>query len=117
MAAALRSTVDTTPGISGGLLALEPGHPDDPGFARYFGSDGRQRDFVADGYDYRGQAWHRRTMDEVEVWWSQPYLARTACRVLLVAHNIRLPRAADGIPGVIASRYLSLDYLVASSAD
>src|SRR3546814_7041457 len=78
MAAALRSTVDTTPGISGGLLALEPGHPDDPGFARYFGSDGRQRDFVADGYDYRGQAWYRRTMDEGEGWWSEPYLNRTA---------------------------------------
>src|SRR3546814_12586782 len=61
MAAALRSTVDTTPGISGGLLALEPGHPDDPRFARYFGSAGRQRDFVADGHAYRGQAWYRQS--------------------------------------------------------
>src|SRR3546814_11442411 len=78
MAAALRSTVDTTPGISGGLLALEPGHPDDTGFARYFGSDGRQRDFVADGYDYRGQAWYRRPMDEGEGWWSG--IGREACR-------------------------------------
>src|SRR3546814_12744155 len=92
MAAARRSPAETTPGISGGLRALEPGHPDDPGFARYFGSDGRQRDFVADGYDYRGQAWYRRTMDEGEGWWSEPYLNRTAGSVWRVTYNLRLPQ-------------------------
>ena len=60
--AALRSVVGATPGVSGGLLALEPGAPGSAGFARYFGSDGRRRDFVADGYDYRAQPWYRRTL-------------------------------------------------------
>ncbi|MGN7726274.1 SpoIIE family protein phosphatase [Luteimonas sp. 22616] len=114
LATALRSTVDATPGISGGLLALEPAHPDDPGFARYLGSDGRQRDFVADGYDYRSQAWYRRTLDEGgEGWWSEPYLNNTAGKVWRVTYNLRLPRGEDGSPAGMVSLDLALDDLVA----
>ena len=60
--AALHATVATTPGISGGLLAMEPERTGEPGFAHYLGNGGRQRDFVADHYDYRAQAWYRRTL-------------------------------------------------------
>src|SRR3546814_15347081 len=61
-----------------------------------------------------GQAWYRRTMDEGEGWWSEPYLNRTAGSVWRVTYNLRLPRGADGSPGGMVSLDLALDDLVAS---
>ncbi|HVI58117.1 MAG TPA: SpoIIE family protein phosphatase [Luteimonas sp.] len=110
--AALRATVGATPGVSGGLLALEPEGGAAAGFAHYFGSDGRQRDFVADGYDYRAQPWYRRTLASNEGWWSDPYLNRTAGRTWMVTYNLPLPGRA-GSPRGMVSLDMALDDLVA----
>ena len=51
----LRAMVKATPGASGALLILEPRQPGDAPFARYINANGRDRDFVADDYDYQAQ--------------------------------------------------------------
>ncbi|MDH5824731.1 SpoIIE family protein phosphatase [Luteimonas sp. RD2P54] len=113
LSAALQATIGATPGVSGGLLALEPEHPGDPGHARYFGADGMQRDFVADGYDYRAQAWYRRSLSARDGWWSEPYLNRTAGHVWMVTYNLALPAREDGSTRGMVSLDLPLEELVA----
>lgn len=113
LVAALRAIVGGTPGISGGLLAMEPERPGEPGFAHYLGNDGRQRDFVADDYDYRVQAWYRRTLAAKEGWWSEPYLNETAGRVWMVTYNLPLPPRVDGAPRGMVSLDVALEDLVA----
>ncbi|WP_149196159.1 SpoIIE family protein phosphatase [Luteimonas suaedae] len=95
LSASLRALVQATPGVSGGLLALEPERPDEAAFVRYIAATGNDRDFVADGYDYRAQAWYRRTLATADGWWSEPYLNETAGRVWTVTYNLPL-RARDG---------------------
>ena len=92
----LRAMVKATPGAAGALLVLEPRRPGDKPFARYVAVDGRDRDFVADGYDYRTQAWFRRTLASPAGWWSEPYLNRTAGQVWMVAYNMPLRPSGRG---------------------
>ena len=60
--ATLRAMVKATPGCAGGLLILEPRTRGDLPFARYVAANGRDRDFIADGYPFRAQGWYQRTV-------------------------------------------------------
>jgi sigma-B regulation protein RsbU (phosphoserine phosphatase) len=102
------AVVDSIPGASGALLVLEPRHPGEPAYARYVGEQDRRRDFFADGYDVRAQAWYRRTL-AADGWWSEPYLNRTAGDVWMATYNVPLPPPARGM----ASVDMRLDELVA----
>lgn len=90
----LRAMVRATPDAFGALLALEPAAGRTP-FARYIPAHGTDRDFVADGYDYRAQPWYRRTLASPVGWWSDPYWNETAGGVWMVTYNMPL-RATDG---------------------
>ena len=92
----LRAMVKATPGAAGALLVLEPRRPGEKAFARYVAVGGKDRDFVADGYDYRRQEWFRRTLASPTGWWSEPYLNRTAGQVWMVACNMPLRPSGRG---------------------
>lgn len=96
LTATLRAMIRATPGATGGLLVLEPGRPGDRPFARYIAISGKDRDFVADRYDYRAQRWYRRTLSSPGGWWSAPYLNQTAGRVWMVTYNLPLRPAGRG---------------------
>jgi sigma-B regulation protein RsbU (phosphoserine phosphatase) len=87
---ALRAMVKATPGCVGGLLILEPRQRGDAMFARYIAANGRDRDFVADGYRFRDQGWYQRTVAAPAGWWSEPYLNETAGGVWMVTYNMPL---------------------------
>ncbi len=86
----LRAMVKATPGAAGGLLILEPRTREDAAFARYVAADGRDRDFVADGYPFREQGWYQRTVTSQHGWWSEPYLSRTGGHAWMVTYNVPL---------------------------
>lgn len=92
----LRAMVKATPGASGALLILEPRRSGDVPFARYINANGRDRDFVADGYDYQDQHWYQRTRSSPGGWWSEPYLNQTAGQVWMVTYNMPLRPAGRG---------------------
>ena len=92
----LRAMVKATPGAAGAMLVLEPRRPGGKAFARYITVDGKDRDFIADGYDYRAQEWFRRTLASPAGWWSEPYLNRTAGQVWMVAYNMPLRPSGRG---------------------
>ena len=92
----LRAMVNATPGCVGGLLILEPRTRDDAPFARYVAGNGRDRDFVADGYPFRDQGWYQRTVASPGGWWSEPYLNRTAGDVWMVTYNMPLREPGRG---------------------
>lgn len=98
LTSAIRAMVEATPGAFGALVALEP-RGREPAFARYVAANGRDRDFIADGYDYRAQAWYRRTMAADAGWWSEPYLNQTAGEVWMVTYNLPLRPDARNAPG------------------
>ncbi len=102
----LRAMVRATPGCAGGLLVLESDDAGQPLFARYVAADGRDRDFVADGYDVRAQGWFQRTVAAPDGWWSEPYLNQTAGRVWMVTYN--RPLRPHG-RGVMTRGMVSLD--------
>lgn len=108
--AVLRTLLQATPGAAGGLLALEPGDGE-AAFARYVGLDGRERDFVADGYDYRAQSWYRRTLGTDARWWSDPYENNTAGGIRMATYNVRAGAAGD------ARGMVSVDVPVAQLAE
>jgi len=92
----LRAMVRATPDAFGALLALEPRGTDAAMFARYVSVDnGKDRDFVADGYDYRTQDWYKRTLSSPAGWWSEPYYSETAGNLWMVTYNMPLHRADD----------------------
>ncbi len=110
----LRAMARATPGCAGGLLILESRSPEEPSFARYVASNGRDRDFVRDGYDYRAQRWFQRTIAAPAGWWSEPYLNQTAGQVWMVTYNLPLrPRGR----GVLTRGMISLDLPLASLTD
>ena len=88
--ATLRAMVKATPGCAGGLLILEPRTRGDLPFARYVAANGRDRDFIADGYPFREQGWYQRTVASPGGWWSEPYLNQTAGGVWMVTYNMPL---------------------------
>lgn len=92
----LRAMARATPGVSGGLLVLEPRAGRRVAFARYIATDGKDRDFIADGYDYRARAWYQRTLASPQGWWSEPYLNQTAGAVWMVTYNLPLRPAGRG---------------------
>lgn len=92
----LRAMIRATPGATGGLLVLEPKYPGNEPFARYIAVSGRDRDFIADRYDYRAQRWYRRTLSSPGGWWSAPYLNQTAGKVWMVTYNLPLRPAGRG---------------------
>ena len=92
----LRAMVKATPGASGALLILEPRQPGDAPFARYINANGRDRDFVADDYDYQAQRWYQRTRSSPGGWWSEPYLNQTAGQVWMVTYNMPLRPTGRG---------------------
>jgi sigma-B regulation protein RsbU (phosphoserine phosphatase) len=92
----LRAMIRATPGVEGALLVLEPRAPGGEPFARYISAKGKDRDFVADGYDYRAQPWFQRTLSSAGGWWSEPYLNRTAGQVWMVAYNVPLRPTGRG---------------------
>src|SRR5690606_16851936 len=92
----LRAMVKATPGCAGGLLILEPRERDDVPFARYVATNGRDRDFVADGYPFRDQGWYQRTVASPGGWWSEPYRNRTAGDVWMVTYNTPLREPGRG---------------------
>ncbi|RZA29506.1 MAG: HAMP domain-containing protein, partial [Lysobacteraceae bacterium] len=96
LTATLRAMIKATPGAAGGLLVLEPRSAGEKPFARYIALDGRDRDFIADGYDYRAQAWYQRTLSSPGGWWSEPYLNQTAGQVWMVTYNLPLRPAGRG---------------------
>lgn len=102
----LRAMVKATPGAAGALLVLEPRRPGEKPFARYVAVNGKDRDFVADGYDYRAQPWFQRTLASPGGWWSEPYLNRTAGQVWMVAYNMPLRPSGRG---AITRGMVSLD--------
>ncbi|HYM87163.1 MAG TPA: SpoIIE family protein phosphatase, partial [Pseudoxanthomonas sp.] len=93
----LRALVKATPGASGGLLVLDSGSGQ-AAYARYIAADGRDRDFLADGYDYRAQAWFQRTVSSPTGWWSEPYRNETAGDVWMVTYNLPLRIAGRTAP-------------------
>lgn len=110
----LRAMVKATPGANGALLVLEPRKPGDAPYARYIAGNGKDRDFVADGYDYRAQAWYQRTQSSPAGWWSEPYLSQTAGQVWMVTYNMPLRPSGRGA----ATRgMVSLDMPVAQFTD
>lgn len=92
----LRAMVKATPGCAGGLLILEPRERGDAPFARYVARNGRDRDFVADGYPFRDQGWYQRTVASPGGWWSEPYLSQTAGQVWMVTYNMPLREPGRG---------------------
>jgi sigma-B regulation protein RsbU (phosphoserine phosphatase) len=94
----LRAMVRATPGANGGLLVLEPVHGsrEELGYARYIAADGRDRDLLADGYDYRSKAWYQRTLSSPTGWWSEPYGNETAGGGWRVTYNLPLRPTARG---------------------
>ena len=96
LTATLRAMIKATPGAAGGLLVLEPRGAGEKPVARYIALDGRDRDFIADGYDYRAQAWYQRTLSSPGGWWSEPYLNQTAGQVWMVTYNLPLRPAGRG---------------------
>ncbi|GAB3510115.1 SpoIIE family protein phosphatase [Pseudoxanthomonas daejeonensis] len=103
------AVLESVPGTAGVLVIVEPAGPHAPAYARYARIDGRQRDLVADGYDYRAQAWYRRTVGGDAGWWSEPYLNQTAGAVWMATYNVPLQPASRGM----ASLDLQLDDIVA----
>jgi len=103
------AVVDSIPGAAGTLVTLEPERAGGTAYARYVGIDGRRRDFIADGYDYKAQAWHQRTLAAREGWWSEPYLNQTAGQVWMATYNVPLQPAGRGI----ASLDMQVEDLVA----
>ena len=91
----LRAMVKATPGASGGLLLLEP-RAGQPAFARYVAADGRDRDFLEDGYDYRARPWFRRTLASPGGWWSEPYRNDTAGGAWSITYNMPLRPSGRG---------------------
>lgn len=110
----LRAMVKATPGCAGGLLILEPRERGDVAFARYVASNGRDRDFVADGYPFREQGWYQRTVASPAGWWSEPYLNQTAGRVWMVTYNMPLREPGRGAR---TRGMVSLDLPLASLID
>lgn len=102
----LRAMVKATPGCTGGLLVLEPRQRGDAMFARYIAANGRDRDFVADGYPIRDQGWYQRTVASPAGWWSEPYLNNTAGGVWMVTYNMPL---RDSGRGAVTRGMVSLD--------
>ena len=98
----------STPGVAGTLLVLEAGREGVADYARYVGADGRERDFVADGYDYRGKPWYRQTVAAQAGWWSDPHLNRTAGGVWMASYNVPLQAPLRGM----ASLDIRLDDLL-----
>jgi sigma-B regulation protein RsbU (phosphoserine phosphatase) len=96
LSAALRSMSRATPGVSGGLLILENGSDGRAAFARYISAYGKDRDFIADGYDYRARAWYQRTLSAQGGWWSEPYLSQTGGTVWMVTYNLPLRPSGRG---------------------
>ncbi len=106
---ALRALIRATPDCAGGLLVLEPAAPGQAPFARYLGLGRPDRDMVADGYDYRGKDWFKRTMAAREGWWSEPYFNETAGGVWMVTYNAPLlPHGRSGPAGGMVSLDLPL---------
>lgn len=97
LTATLRAMVRATPGANGALLVLDPvhGHPE-LGYARYIAANGKDRDLLADGYDYRSQKWYQRTLTAGSGWWSEPYRNETAGGVWMVTYNLPLRPTARG---------------------
>lgn len=93
----LRAMVRATPGCAGGLVALEPGPGLPQAYVRYVGADGRDRDFIADGFDYRAQGWYQRTLSAPDGWWSEPYRNHTAGDVWMVTYNRPLRPSGRGV--------------------
>lgn len=96
LTATLRAMVKATPGCAGGLLILEPRTREDAPFARYVAVNGRDRDFVADGYPFRDQGWYQRTVASPTGWWSEPYINQTAGAVWMVTYNMPLREPGRG---------------------
>ena len=92
----LRAMARATPGVNGGLLILEPRAGRRQAFARYIAANGKDRDFVAEGYDYKARAWYQRTLAAPGGWWSEPYVNRTAGDVWMVTYNMPLRPAGRG---------------------
>jgi len=112
----LRAMVRATPGANGGLLVLEPVHGprEELGYARYIAADGKDRDLLADGYDYRSKAWYQRTLASRDGWWSEPYRNQTAGGVWMVTYNLPLRPTARGGS---ARGMVSLDLPLATLTD
>ena len=103
------AVLESMPGAAGTLVIVEPARPGAAAYARYTGIDGRQRDFIADNYDYRAQAWYRRTLAAGSGWWSEPYLNQTAGQVWMATYNVPLQPPSRGM----ASLDMQLDDLIA----
>lgn len=111
----LRALVAADPSAAGGLLALEPG-----AFAEgsaplgYYAAHPRttslDRDFAADGYAWREQAWFRQTLAAPAGWWSEPYLNETAGGAWVSTWN-RPIHDAIGRPVGMASLDVPVDEL------
>ena len=96
LSATLRAMARATPGVNGGLLILEKGADGRPAFARYISANAKDRDFIADGYDYRARDWYRRTLSAQGGWWSEPYLSQTGGSVWMVTYNLPLRPSGRG---------------------
>ena len=95
----LRAMVRATPGANGALLVLDPVHGQpELGYARYIAADGRDRDrdLLADGYDYRSRDWYQRTLSSHGGWWSEPYRNDTAGGAWMLTYNLPLRATARG---------------------
>lgn len=102
------AVLDSIPGAAGTLLIVEPRAAGGPAYARYMGPLG-ERDFIADGYDYRAQRWYQATQATHTGWWSEPYLNRTAGQVWMATYNVPLRPMGTGM----ASLDIPVDDLVA----
>ncbi|MFC4729708.1 SpoIIE family protein phosphatase [Coralloluteibacterium thermophilus] len=106
----VRAMIDATPGATGAMLALEPTLPGERLFAYYVSETGRDRDFIATGYDYASQDWYRRTLASSDGWWSEPYLNETAGGIWAITYNQPLRSGTDdGRPRGMVSMDFTLD--------
>ena len=106
---AQRAVVESVPSAAGALLAVEGQGPGTAPYARYVDAGGRPNDFIAAGYDYRAQAWYRRTLAAGEGWWSAPYLNQAAGEVWMATYNVPLQPGGRGM----ASLDIKLEDLLA----
>ncbi|WP_437883908.1 SpoIIE family protein phosphatase [Pseudomonas sp. LRF_L74] len=92
----LRAMVGGTPGATGALLVVDDVAGTGKPFALRLSVEGKDRDFIATGYDYRAQSWYRRTLSAPSGWWSEPYFSEVAGGEWIITYNKPIRFAGRG---------------------
>lgn len=100
--ALLRATMSGDRNVMGAMLAMDAGAlaPRDPLYSCYLRRDGsgfHEQSMMRD-YDFRDQAWYRRTLAERRPWWSEPYANAATGGELVSTVNLALPGGNGYVP-------------------